>query len=459
MKWIGASIGLTLIFFGCANMRSPDGGPPDVRPPHLVTWRGRADKKGRLLYKIRWDEFLDMSGEVLPTLAWVNPSPSDSLPELWRRIRGKRLILRVPASCRQSMLWLGSAIRDFTEKNPISPTPLIPDTHTQIVRLTPPPSVKHPAWLLVRAPNGVHRFLAEGDSFLIAYLPEPVFLAYAFEDVNGNALWDGATEPVWLQEKWDTVSPTRWVRLLLDTFPPRPKRSLTWDSYTLLTFSEPVDVEGSFIPLAENALLTTDTTLILYDSLGYAYRWEKIESPFSDSVLAEPPLFWSWSVNIQSPWVSLSTPDMAIRPDTFLHLREGQRDLLWPLCQERYRLLLPPLPDFKEYSLIRGQAQPERLPLRKAPVVLRGDTLSPHTFFRLYPPPLLGNASPFVVPANDTLWLTPGRYRFSPAEWPLPRVVIKERWPRLVGLPQVSREITVQPGDSLQVFYFTSPEP
>jgi len=458
-RWIGVSTGLSLIFSACANIRSPGGGPLDIRPPQQVAWRSSIDKKGRRLYKIRWDEFLDMSGEALPTLAWVNPCPLDSLPELWRRIRGKRLLIRMPASCTEGMLWLGPAVRDFTEKNPISPTPLIPDTQAQLVRLTPPPGNKHPAWLLVRTPNGLYRFLAQGDSFLIAHMPGPIRTAYAFEDVNGNALWDGATEPVWLQEEQDTLSQRQWVRLVLDTFPPRPNRSLTRDSHTLLTFSEPVYAEGTFIPLAENALLTTDTTLILYDSLGYAYYWKKPEPTPEDSTPAERPLFWSWSINSQTPWIYLSTPDTVIRPDTFLHLREGQRDLLWPLCQERHRLLLPPMAEHKEASLVRYNAQPERLPLRKAPVVLRGDTLRPYTFFRLYPPPLLGNASPFAVPANDTLWLIPGRYRFGPADLPPPRIIIEGRWPRLTGSPQATREIVVQPDDSLQVFYFTSPEP
>ncbi len=458
-RWKGAFWSLSLIFSACANVRAPSGGPSDIRPPYLVAWRSSIDKKGRLLYKIRWDEFLDMSGEVLPTLAWLNPSPSDSLPELWRRIRGKTLLLRVPASCPPGMLWLGSAIRDFTEKNPLSPMPVIPDTQARIVRLTPPPSGKYPTWLLVRASNGIYRFLAEGDSFRIAHMSEPVSSAYAFEDVNGNALWDGATEPVWLQEEEDTVLHPRWVRLILDTFPPRPKRSLTWDSQTLLTFSEPVHAEGSFIPLAENALLVTDTTLVIYDSLSYAYHWKKPETLPGDSTPAESPLFWSWSSNSQSPWIYLSMPDTGIRPDTFLHLREGQRDLLWPLCQEGHWLLLPPWSDFKEASLVRNNSQPERLPLRKAPVILRGDTLRPPVFFRLYPPPLLGNASPFVVPANDTLWLIPGHYRFAPADRASPRILIEGRWPRLVGSPQITLEITVQPSDSLQVFYFTSPRP
>lgn len=457
--WSGAFLGLSLIFSACANVRAPSGGPSDLRPPHPVTWRASTDKKGRLLYKIRWDEFLDMGGEALPTLAWVNPSPSDSLPELWRRIRGKKLLLRVPAPCTDGMLWLGPALRDFTEKNPISPTPLIPDTHARVVHLTPPPSDKYPTWLLVRTSKGVYRFLAKRDTFLIAHMPESVFLAYAFEDVNGNALWDGVTEPVWLQEEPDTLYGTRWVHLTLDTFPPRPKRSFTWDSQTLLTFSEPVYAEGSFIPLAENALLAIDTTLVLYDSLGYAYHWKKPETISDDSTPAERPLFWSWSLNSQGSWIYLSTPDTAIRVDTFLHLREDQRDLLWPLCQERHRLLLPPAPDFKEASLVRNNSQPERLPLRKAPVILRGDTLEPPASFRLYPPPLLGNAGPFIVPANDTLWLLPGRYRFTPADLPSPRIIMEGRWPRLTGSPQVTLEITVQPVDSLQVFYFTYPGP
>jgi len=458
-QWIGALTGLSLTFMACANVRSPGGGPPDTRPPHIVAWRSSIDKKGRRLYKIRWNEFLDMGGEALSALVWVNPSPSDSLPDLWRRIRGKKLLIRMPASCTPGALWLGSAIRDFTEKNPISPTPLIPDTQARVLRLSPSPSGKYPTWLLVRAPDGIHRFLAEGDSFLIAHISGPINSAYAFEDANGNALWDGATEPVWLQEARDSSSRIRWVRLALDTFPPRPKRSFTWDSYTLLTFSEPVQADGSFIPLAENALLTTDTTLVLYDSLGYVYHWKKPEPSPVDSAPAELPIFWPWYLNIQSPWIYLTTADTAIRPDTFWHLREGQRDLLWPLCQEGNRLLLPPLPDFREASPVRNNAQSDRLPLRKAPVILRGDTLRAHTLFRLYPPSLLGNASPFAAPANDTLWLIPGRYRLAPADLPLPRIAIEGRWPQLVGSSQVTREITVQPADSLQVFYFTFPEP
>ncbi len=460
LRWIGALGGLSLTILACANIRPPLGGLADACPPHLKVWRASTDKKGRIRYRIQWNEYLDLSGEALPTLVWVNPAPSDSLPSLWRRIRGKRLLVKVPPPLSEGMLWLGPALRDFTEKNPISPTPLVPDSHAQRLRITPAPSAKNPCWLLVRTPNGIYRFLAQGDSFLVAHMPQSTASAYIFEDLNGNALWDGASEPVWLPSAIDTsLFAVSWARLVLDTFPPRPTKTLPWDSYTLLTFSEPVQAEGAFIPLAENALLATDTALTLYDSLGYAYEWQKPDFTLTDTVPAEPPLFWPWHLNSQSPWIYLSTPDTVIRLDTFLHLRQGQRDYLLPLCQERHRLHLSLMPDLKEVSLVRSTSQAEKLSLEKVPVLLRGDSLKTPTRFRLYPPPILGNSSPFVVSESDTLWLIPGRYRVCPADQPLPRALIDDRWPRLGGSPQATREILVPSSDSIQVFYFAFPEP
>ncbi len=453
--------GLGLLFWACANIRAPGGGPPDTHPPQLKAWHSYTDKKGRPHYKLRWNEFLDLGGEALPTLAWVNPMPSDTLPELRRRIRGKRLVIVVPESCAQTMLWLGPAVRDFTEKNPILSTPLVSDTQAHILRLTPSPGGKHPTWLLIRGKNGVYRFLAQGDSILIAHMPDLAAPAYAFEDGNGNALWDGATESVWLPEETDSsFLGVRWVRLLLDTLAPRPNRSLNLGSYVLLTFSEPVRVEGAAISLAENALLTGDTTLALYDSLDYAYLWRRPDPALLDSVLPPLPLFWPWYLNSRSPWLYLSVPDTAIRSDTFLYLREEQTDRLLPLCQERYLLSLPPQDKFSEAILNRGSSNPQRLPLRKAPVILRGDSLRTRQGFRLYPPPILNNDSPFLVSENDTLWLVPGRYKLSPADRPSPHISLNERWPYLRGSPQNAREITVLAVDSLQVFYLnSSPEP
>jgi len=449
-------LGSWLLVGGCANIRAPEGGPRDNSPPRLTSWKHRYDRKGYLRYTLRWDEFLDLGGEALSTLVWVNPTPTDSLPEIWRRLRGKRLIVKVPGPYASGMLWIGPGVRDFTEKNPVSPRPLWPDTFARVLRLSPPPSGKQPVWLFVQRAEGVYRFLSEGDSILIAYLPDTTGPAYAFEDGDGNALWDGASETVWLPQHPESLFRTGWLSLRLDTIPPRPKQSYLWGEYHLLLFAEPVRAEGAHLALSENALLALDTSLTLYDSLGHATPWQKPELSLSDSIPPTLPIFWPWQLNSQSPWIYLSTPDTTIRPDTFLHLKGASGERLIPACKEKYWFIVEPAGDFGEGSLFGAGA---RLPLRKVPIRIVPDSGGQFSVFRVYPPAVLGGSGPFLAAAEDTLWLVPGRYGLLPAHLPRPHITLKDRWPHLTGTPYPLREILVSPADSLQVVSFTLPGP
>jgi len=454
-RW-GTFVGGWLLLVGCANIRAPEGGPRDVWSPRLKSWTQRYDRKGHLRYTLRWNEFLDPGGEALSTLVWVNPTPQDSMPELWRRIRGKRLIVKVPGPYAGGMLWIGPGARDFTEKNPVSPRPLLLDTLGRVLRLHPPPSGKQPVWLLVQGTAGVYRFLAEGDSIQIAHLPDTAGPAYAFEDANGNALWDGAPELLWLPQSSESLFRTAWLSLRLDTFPPRPKQTYLWGEYHLLIFSEPVRAEGAHLALSENALLALDTSLTIYDSLGHATFWEKPALSLSDTMPPTWPIFWSWQLNSQSPWIYLSTPDTAVRPDTFLHLKGASGERLIPACQEKNRFIIEPAEGFGEGSLFRAEG---RLPLRKAPVRIVPDSGGPFSVFWVYPPAVLGNSSPFLAAGGDTLWLVPGRYGLLPAHLPRPHITLKGRWPHLSGTPSPVKEMVVLPADSLQVVPFTMPGP
>ena len=444
---------------GCANIRAPEGGPRDISPPRLTSWKHRYDRKGYLRYTLRWNEFLDLGAEALPTLVWINPTPTDSVPEIWRRLRGKRLLIKVPGPHAAGMLWIGPGVRDFTEKNPVSSRPLLPDTLARVLRLTPPPSGKQPVWLLVQRAEGVYRFLSDGDSVLIAHLPDTTGPAYAFEDVDGNALWDGATETVWLPLQPESLYRTAWLSLQLDTLPPRPKQTYIWGEYRLLIFSEPVRAEGAHLALSENALLALDTSLTLYDSLGHVTHWQKPELSPSDSMPPTLPIFWSWLLNSQSPWIYLSTPDTAIRPDTFLHLKGDFGERLIPACKEKHWFIIEPVEDFGEVSLFRAGVAGVHSPLRKVPIRIVPDSGGQFAVFRVYPPSVLGSSGPFLATAGDTLWLVPGLYGFLPANLPPPHITLKGRWPYLSGTPYPFKTIVISPADSIQVVSFTRSEP
>ncbi len=441
LSWVGA------LLAGCATIQAPTGGPPDTEAPRLKAWTHYTDKKSRVHYKLRWNEFLDLAGEGLPTLVWISPIPSDTMPLLWRRIRGKRLYVRTPPSS-EAFLWVGPGLRDFTEKNAITPLRLPEDSTAVTIYLEGATASKHAVWLLVQRPEGFYWFLAVGDSVRLLGLRESPLRAYAWEDLNGNGLWDGANEKVWLPLS-DTGSMRVWRSTRLDTMLPRPVSVTLWQSYKVLRFSEPIICTGSCYKLSEKVVLSTDTVLRLKDSLGCVLSWRVPEGLQPDTSRS---LFWSWERNIRSPWLYVGVLDTSSRADTFFHLVEGSRDVLLAGCVEPFQWIIAAEEALGEGTL-QGFAMksPIRLPLRKAPILIAADS-GQRIRLRFYPFPILDNSAFFEAYVGDTLWLVPGRYHLRPIDSLDWRVHLEGRWPQFVGQDYPLREITVSPTEALQVF-------
>ena len=107
------------LFFGCANMKSPGGGPKDIYPPIVE----ESDPPNYSTYfnskkiTLTFDEFVTVSDVVKEV--FISP-PLQSSPEI--KTKGKSVIISFDEILLDSTtysIFFGKAIKDLTEGNPL----------------------------------------------------------------------------------------------------------------------------------------------------------------------------------------------------------------------------------------------------------------------------------------------------------------------------------------------------
>ncbi len=115
---------LVFILFKCASIKAPQGGPIDNKGPELVYLKPGNERTNFYpkKIKIKFNEHIQPTG--LDANVFVSPS---IFPAPKYLVNGKRITIKIPSTLESDITYViafGSAIQDFTEKNPMK-TPLI----------------------------------------------------------------------------------------------------------------------------------------------------------------------------------------------------------------------------------------------------------------------------------------------------------------------------------------------
>jgi len=414
--------GLLVVLLGCASIKAPDGGPPDTQPPSLRSLSFH--RKGpQLQIRLRWGEFLGPGSQLTPPGLWTNP-PYPTRATL----HGKILRIQIDSLPAEACLtlWGGPGLKDFTEGNPLPPTPLwtnCPPAETLHLQytLSPPPSTQNPVWATFCHADTCYRFLAWAGSLSPTLLPPGTYHAWAWEDTDQNGEW-AAPEPLWLPDSFvrvlsgvaaDSGGPPPWTRWQWDTTGPSlPRPALRDSQWGLFTFAEPVHlIEGPGYALSEYGLcLARGGAFLLADSAGNLRR-DTFYSE-TDTQALRFVAFWPAQANLASPqlYLTLSKPlppkdTFWTAPDTFAIASAYLRG------DEVY---LDPLPTRQEVPFVLsaegGDTLRLLLPGQKVRVTLPVDSVGGIRQWRLYGPVLLGRPIRAQALAGATVWLPPGTY-------------------------------------------------
>ncbi len=197
-----------LLFYACANVVAPTGGPRDTEPPAVVRStppNHSANFDGDAI-RIFFDEFVELRNIRQQLL--ISP-PLEEAPEV--RIRGRSVIVEIEEDLRSNTTYnffFGDAIRDITEGNPIPNFQFVVSTGNYVDSLALSGRVKNAFNL--RPEEGIYVMLYENIHDSVPYLERPVYLAktdkegrftisnmsegdylmFALDDNNNNFLYD-----------------------------------------------------------------------------------------------------------------------------------------------------------------------------------------------------------------------------------------------------------------------------
>ncbi len=178
-----AATGLLLalaLFYACANVVSPTGGPRDEDPPEVVrsTPPDRATNFTGDQIRIFFNEFVQLQNIRQQLL--VSP-PMERTPEV--TIRGQSIVIEIEEELRPETtynLFFGDAIRDITEGNAIPNFQFVFSTGSYVDSLSVMGQVKN-AYNL-KPEEGVYVMMYDDVYDSIPYLERPVYLAKTDED-------------------------------------------------------------------------------------------------------------------------------------------------------------------------------------------------------------------------------------------------------------------------------------
>ncbi len=204
----GLTLAGMLLFFSCANVVAPTGGPRDEDPPEVVrstppdqTTQFRGNQ-----IRIFFNEFVRL--ENIRQQLLVSP-PMEQMPEV--RLRGRSVIIDIQEELRPQTtynIFFGDAIRDITESNAIPNFQFVFSTGDYVDSLMVRGQVKNAFTL--EPEEGVFVMMYDNPYDSVPYLERPVYVAktdkegqfaisnmgggdylmFALLDQNANFLYD-----------------------------------------------------------------------------------------------------------------------------------------------------------------------------------------------------------------------------------------------------------------------------
>ncbi len=299
-----AGIALVILFYACAHVVSPTGGPRDEDPPRVVRSTPpnfSANFDGDEI-RIFFDEFVELRNIQQQLL--VSP-PLETMPEV--RIRGRSIVMELEEELRPNTTYnffFGDAIRDITEGNAIPNFQFVLSTGDHVDSLAVGGQV-HNAYNL-QPEEGVYVMLYDRIYDSVPYLERPVYLAktdeegrftisnmadgeylmFALDDQNYNFKYDLPDERIGFL---DSLVTPRYIAAIHDTLPeenedtipPAPEPAglpVAEPSYHIYLFQEEDTVQRvTTSSLTRRGLLTIGFR-VPFDSV----KVREIREPFDD---------------------------------------------------------------------------------------------------------------------------------------------------------------------------------
>ncbi len=252
-----AGIALVILFYACAHVVSPTGGPRDEEPPKVVRSTPpnfSANFDGDEI-RIFFDEFVELRNIRQQLL--VSP-PLETMPEV--RIRGRSIVMEIEEELMPNTTYnffFGDAIRDITEGNAIPNFQFVVSTGDHVDSLSMGGQVLN-AYNL-KPEEGVYVMLYDSIYDSIPYLERPVYLAktdedglfdisnmaggeylmFALDDQNYNFKYDLPDERIGFL---DSIVSPQYVKTPVDTLPVEDEETPAEPGDTLMPHA--ADIHG-----------------------------------------------------------------------------------------------------------------------------------------------------------------------------------------------------------------------
>lgn len=236
LKYLFFTLTSTIVLWNCASMQTPSGGEKDILPPqilHSVPAQSAVNVMPKTI-EIHFDEFFvlnNLQNELL-----ISP-PLNETPVITQK--GKSLFIELKEELNHNSTYtfnFGKGIADYNEGNVLKDYSLVFSTGNELDSLSIKGSVnscpenKLPENVIIGIyeKDTLHRdstiFLQKPDYFGLAnevgefqinHIRKGIFELIAFEDVNANYQYDGATEQIAFSDSLIVIGDSTHVNLWL----------------------------------------------------------------------------------------------------------------------------------------------------------------------------------------------------------------------------------------------------
>lgn len=225
---ISMFVGLTVIFYGCAKVGAPTGGPVDTTPPKVIKSEpvNQSVNFSENEIDILFDEYIKLNnlyGELL-----VSP-PLENRPEI--NVRNKSLIIRLNDDLLAGTTYtmnFGNAIMDNNADNPLTGFEFVFSTGSYIDSLAiigeafnatdnRPPQNDENVYIMLYEHLGdsvpLHekpRYIGKVDEighFSVRHMHPDTYRAIVLKDTDGDLLYDPVTDAIAFADSFVVVSP------------------------------------------------------------------------------------------------------------------------------------------------------------------------------------------------------------------------------------------------------------